>query len=74
MGKKIFPFPLRKCTVQRRYLAFGNTSAIELTMSTALSPVNIRTPRSPRDFCHDRKSRQRLAGSVKPLAHPIASR
>ena len=60
----------QKCTVQRWYFAFGNTSAIEPTMSAALSLVNMRTPRSPRDFGHDKKSRQHSVDSVKPSAHP----
>lgn len=60
--------------MRRWYFAFGNTSAIEPAMPAALSPVNMRTPRSPRDFSHDRKSRQHSADSVKPSAHSITSR
>ena len=43
-------------------------------MPAALSPVNILTPRSPRDFSHERNSRQHSADSVKPSAAPITSR
>ena len=38
------------------------------------APVNILTPRSPRDFSHERNSRQHSADSVKPSAAPITSR
>ena len=44
------------------------------TMPAALSPVNMRTPRSPRDFSQLRKSRQHSADSVKPSAAPMTSR
>ena len=64
----------KKCTVQRWYLAPGNTSAIDPTMPATLSPVNMRTPRRPRDFNHDRKSRQHSLDSVKPSAQPTTSR
>lgn len=60
--------------MQRWYFAFGNTSAIEPTMPAALSPTNMRTPRSLRDSSHDRKSRQHSDDSVKPSAQPITSR
>ena len=40
----------------------------------ALSPVNMRMPRSPRDFSHDRKPRQHSLRSVKPSAQPLTSR
>ena len=43
-------------------------------MAAALSPVNIRTPESPRAFSHERKSLQHSADSVKPSAAPITSR
>ena len=43
-------------------------------MPAALSPVNMRTPRSLRDFSHDGKSRQHSADSVKPSAQPTTSR
>lgn len=43
-------------------------------MPAALSPVNMRTPRSPRDLSHERNSRQRSEDSVNPLggAHGLA--
>ena len=43
-------------------------------MPAALSPVNMRTPRSPRDFSHDKKSCQHSLDSVKPSAQPMTSR
>ena len=43
-------------------------------MPAALSPVNILTPRRPRDLSHDRNSRQHSADSVKPSAAPMTSR
>ena len=55
-------------------MASGKTSAIEPTMPAALSPTNMRTPRSPRGLSHDRKSRQHSADSVKPSAAPMISR
>ena len=60
--------------MQRWYLAPGNTSAIDPTMPAALSPVNMRTSRRPRDFSHDRKSRQHSDDPVKPSAQPMTSR
>ena len=42
----------------------GNTSAIGPTIPAALSPVNMRTPRSPRDLSHERNSRQHSEDSV----------
>ena len=62
-------------SVQKRsHMTVPNTSAIEPTMPTALSPVNMRTPRRPRDFSHDKKSRKHSADSVEPSAHPIHAR
>ena len=60
--------------MQRWYFAFGNTSAIEPTMPAALSPTNMRAPRSSRDFSQDRKPRQRSLDSVKPSTQPMTSR
>lgn len=60
--------------MQRWNFAFGNTSAIEPTMPAALSPVYMRTPRSPRDFSHDGKPRQHSLDSVKPSVQPTTSR
>jgi len=60
--------------VRRWYLAPGNTSAIDPTMPAALSPVNMRMPRSPRDFSHDKKPRQHSFDSVKTSAQPTTSR
>ena len=39
-----------------------------------MSPVNILTPRSPRDLSHERNSRQHSEDSVKPSAAPMTSR
>ena len=43
-------------------------------MPAALSPVNILTPRRPRDFSHERNSRQHSVDSVNPSAAPMTSR
>lgn len=43
-------------------------------MPAALSPVNMRTPRRPRELSHERNSLQHSEDSVKPSAAPMASR
>ena len=43
-------------------------------MPAALSPANVRTPRSPRDLSHERNSRQHSDDSASPSAAPMASR
>lgn len=55
-------------------MAPGKTPAVEPTIPAALSPTNMRTPRSPRDLSHDRKSRQHSLDSAKPSAQPTTSR
>ena len=60
--------------MQRRQAALGNTSAIDPTIPAALSPVNMRTPRVPRDLSHEENSRQHSEDSVKPSAAPMTSR
>ena len=65
---------LQKWTVQRWQAASGKTSAIDPTMPAALPPVNMRTPRRPRDLSRERSSRRHSEDSVKPSAAPMASR
>ena len=43
-------------------------------MPATSSPVNIHTPRRPRDLSHDRNSRQHSEDSARPSAAPITSR
>ena len=64
----------QKCAVRRWWAAPGKTSAIEPAMPAALSPVNVRTPRRPRDLGHERNSRQHSADSARPSAAPMTSR
>ena len=43
-------------------------------MAAALSPVNMRTPESPRPLSHERNSLQHSADAVNPSAAPMTSR
>ena len=54
-----------------RYERTADREVYRAGHARCLSPMNTRTPRSSRDFSHDRKSRQDLPDSVKPSAASI---